>query len=700
MEIITPNTETLDSVLKNTLLQTFGFKDFRPGQHEAITTLLATGRLLCIQPTGHGKSLLYQLPTLLLPGLTLVISPLLALMRDQLLQLNNRFHIPAASLNSDQTSEENVATINAAKAGLIRILFVAPEQLDDLARLQFLQQLPINFLVVDEAHCISTWGHDFRPSYRQIMQLVRSLEQKNSALKILALTATADSKTEADIKQQLSYDHHQMLVQRTNMDRPNIQLHVIPVSDIAHKLNTITELLLQLKGHGLIYCATRENTELVADYLIQNGIQAAAYHAGFEPEEKRLLQQSFIDNKYRVVVATNALGMGIDKADLRFIIHFDMPGSITSYYQEVGRCGRDGLAAQGVLLFDPADRKIQQHFIDSAQPSKEDFQLIIHTIANAAEAPNLNFIKRFTGLHPTRVTVVIAELLEQNYIHKILQNGRQIYQRTTKNSPPDLSRYQNQYQIKMQELAAMLNYGAQQVSCLMANLRQHLGDIDANHCGHCSVCSTLPFQINNNSAQISVITNWLLNRSVTIEAVKINNISPGIAVLDGKLRSHLFIKFMQQRAQSNLEQPSISEELLLHLKQQLNVLCQRHVFGCIITIPSRTWSARNAISDMLSQHLAVPVLLDLLHWKQLPEARQGELLNNDQRRYNVDKKMGITMKNTLPQGAILLLDDYTGSGNTLKEAARALRKEANCKNEIVPFTIAAVKWHLGKSGMI
>lgn len=196
--------QSLNKKIYAILQQQFGFTDFRPGQLEAITALMTHGRLLCIQPTGHGKSLLYQLPAVLLDGLTLVISPLLALMRDQVTQLEQRFHIPAASINTDQTEAENHHIRKAVLDGRIRILFVAPEQLDNLARFEFLLSLPINLLVIDEAHCISAWGHDFRPSYRQIIQLANALADKNPSVKMLGLTATANEKTESDIKAQFT----------------------------------------------------------------------------------------------------------------------------------------------------------------------------------------------------------------------------------------------------------------------------------------------------------------------------------------------------------------------------------------------------------------------------------------------------------------------------------------------------------------
>ncbi len=687
--------------LTHLLQEKFNLSSFRPGQREAIETLLTQNRLLCIQPTGHGKSLLYQLPSLLLPGITLVISPLLALMRDQLSQLNQRFKIPAFSLNTDQTEQENYQAMQAATHGECKILFVSPEQLDNLQRFNFFLQLPISLLVIDEAHCISTWGHDFRPSYRQIIQLIQAVEKRNLELKILGLTATADQKTAEDIIKQLSSDQHKIIIQRAPMDRPNIRLSVLPVNGLAEKLATIIELLPQLEGTGIIYCATRENTELVASYLQHVKINAVAYHAGLNADEKRLIQHDFLNNKYRVIAATNALGMGIDKTDLRFVIHFDTPGSITAYYQEVGRAGRDGQAANGILLFDSKDQKIHRYFIETSEPTKTDFELMLQTIKETNEPSNLMTLKRLTGLHPTRVTVVLAELIEQSFIEKKLQNGLQVYLLTGKKANPDLTRYINQRESKTQELTAMMQYGEKQVLCLMAALRQRLGDTDAKACKQCNQCRPTLFIINYSALTLSNINHWLKHRVVDIEGNKTNNLSKGIALLDGTLRSPLFVHFMRHRLSSSAEDLGMSEELLNLVKQSLAKLHVQTPLGCLIAIPSRTWGAREALLEQLAAHLDIPNYPNYLIWHTLPAARQGELLNNDQRRYNVDRKLTVANNNSIiVKDTILLLDDYIGSGATMKEAARVLRKTAALTNNIIPFTIASVKWRLGQKGVV
>ncbi len=479
--------------LLSTLQNQFHMQSFREGQLEALMTLMTKNRLLCIQPTGYGKSLLYQLPSILLDGITLVISPLLALMRDQLQQLKNRFHIPAASMNTDQTPEENRNAREAARRGKIKILFIAPEQLNFVDRFEFILSLPIKLLVVDEAHCISTWGHDFRPSYRQITKLIKAIIKKDADIKLLALTATANKKTEEDIKNQFKINRKTLTVHRESMERKNLRLSVIHTQGVESKLATLTQLFTSLKGSGLIYCATRENTENVAEYLNSQGIRAIAYHAGISIQSKLKIQNDFLDDRYPVIAATNALGMGIDKPNLRYVIHYDFPGSITAYYQEVGRAGRDGQLADGILIYDRSDRKIQRFFIESL-PKPEDFEEIIAEVDREEEGINLTTLRHLTGMHSTKLSVILSELVEQEFLNKIYIHGFQFYQKTKKKGSPDLSRFQNQYQVKLKDLDAMQYYAEQSHQCLMEFLRIALGDKKTSPCQQCSQCAATSSQ--------------------------------------------------------------------------------------------------------------------------------------------------------------------------------------------------------------
>jgi ATP-dependent DNA helicase RecQ len=679
--------------LDRALAERFGFDSFRPGQRRSVEELLlGSGSLLCIQPTGYGKSLLYQLPAALLDGITLVVSPLLALMRDQLRHLNERFGLPAASINSDQSEEENEAARVAAAEGRVRLLFVSPEHLDHVDRFEALAALPIRLLVVDEAHCISTWGHDFRPAYRQIVHLLRALQERHPELRVLGLTATADERVEADIRAQLQRPGAPpLVVHRSSMDRPNLSLAVVGLAGMAEKLAYLAQLVPRLPAPGIIYCATRERTELVAGYLQSHGLPAEAYHAGLDPERKRELQAGFLHGDCPVIAATNALGMGIDKSDLRYVIHVDVPGSVTAYYQEVGRAGRDGRPARGILLYDPEDRRIQEHFIDSAQPQPEDFSAVLEALA--AEPLGLTALKVRTGLHPTRVTVVTAELVEQGFLRKRSAGGRQVYELTEKTGAPELDRYRTQQAVRTRELAAMLAYGQLETDCLMATLRRALGDREAAACGRCSLCRGQRSTVDV-AAAAAEAQHWLESRPSPIAASARPELAEGLAILDGEIAGPLFRAFFRGREAADPLPPELAELLRRHAR----ALAQRFEFSAVAAAPSRDWRQREEALAIAAEALGVPALPDLLVWREEPAARQGELRNNDQRRENVDNTMRLGAGSV--RGDLLLLDDFVGSGATLKEAARVLRKEAKLKRAIVPLTLARVRWKLGAAGRV
>jgi len=695
---IVPAMQDVD--LDRVLNERFGLEAFRPGQRAAIEALLQDQRLLCIQPTGHGKSLLYQLPATLLPGLTLVISPLLALVRDQVAQLGARFSIPAVAINSDQEDSENAAAMRAAATGEAKILFVSPERLDNVEAWQFLLGLAIDLVVVDEAHCISTWGHDFRPSYRRIVDAVRSLAQQREGVRVLGLTATASARTEQDIAKQLAPDpEHPLTVMRASMDRANLSLGTCSVAGPAQKLGWLDAYLHQVQGNGILYCATRDQTEVVATFLSALGHDVVAYHAGLPPEDKRSLQAAFTRGAHKAIAATNALGMGIDKADLRFIVHVDVPGSITAYYQEVGRAGRDGEPAQGVLLFDPADRRIQAHFIKSAQPTPDDFAQVQAIVRPDSQGqwPNLMQIKKQSGLHPTRVSVVLAELREQGHIDKVLDGRRQVYRPVQgDHAALDLTRYERQHQVRTAELTAMMDYAGDKVACAMQALRVALGDPEAATCGRCTLCTPHTWSLPAPGTGAAAAHEWLSERVIPLAAVRTHKVSQGVALLSSEDRSPDFVRFMKARSQGDA---TLAPPLVELLDARIAGLKTRHTFAAIVAAPSRTWSQREHMAEHLAAQLGVP-WLDVLTWQQAPEARQGELLNNDQRRDNVKGKLTCTLPKLEDSKALLVLDDYTGSGATLAEVARTLRKDAAWTGPIVPLVVAKVRWRLGARGLV
>lgn len=668
----------INKKLEEILQKTFKLETFRPGQLEIIKGLLKSNRVLAIQPTGYGKSLLYQLPAVYLGGITVVISPLLALIRDQITQLKNRFNIFAGTLNTDQTVDENLATKKALKSGKMQIVFIAPEQLENKEQFTFFCSLPINLLVIDEAHCISVWGHDFRPSYRQIIQLVNALSEKNPKLKLLALTATANRETEEDIKAQISHQQP-VTIFRESMDKPNINLSVITVRGIGSKLATLKKLINSLSGSGVIYCSTRENTEIVYHYLLTQKINAAAYHAKLPLSNKLALQQEFIKSDTLVIAATNALGMGIDKPNLRFVIHFDFPGSLTAYYQEIGRAGRDGLPAQGILLYDPSDEKIHQYFIQASQPSEKDFQKVLQAIKASNEWTTLATLKQESELNPNKLTVVLSELLEQELIEKDYQKYSVIYKLRKIEKICDLSRSIQKLKAKYAELRKIQYFAEQKTQCLMLILREALGDTQAKRCGRCSICSAANLTAIDDPEALVNISLWLTHRTVSISLPEENdnNALPGIALLDGRRQTSGLNSFVERRCENDSEQYGLNSTLLRLLQDTLNELNHVYQFSSIIPLPSLSWLNRNSLSSYLARLLNIPVLLNLLSWNSISE--EGSL-----------KKMSLSKNQMPPKGTILLFDDYIVSGKTLNVAINLLREQAKIVNPIFPFCIGSL----------
>ena len=349
------------STAVTSLREHFGFDNFREGQREVIESILAGKDVVVVMPTGSGKSLCYQLPAMILDGVTLVVSPLIALMKDQVDALRAR-GLPATFVNSSIPETEQRARIESLRRGEHKLVYIAPERFRSSRFNAALRSIPISLFAVDEAHCISTWGHDFRPDYLRLRHVINSLGN----IRTLALTATATPYVRSDIIQQLGLQKPQTFI--SGFDRPNLRIEVVHTEKEREKITRIKRLAQSHEGSGIVYASTRKAVEQVGRELKKLGLRVSTYHAGMSDAVRVRAQEDFMSGRTQMIVATNAFGMGIDKRDIRFVAHYQMPGSIEAYYQEIGRAGRDGLPSTCVLLFNYADKNTHDFFIEGSYP--------------------------------------------------------------------------------------------------------------------------------------------------------------------------------------------------------------------------------------------------------------------------------------------------------------------------------------------
>ncbi len=486
-----------DATPRDILRDTFGYDDFRPGQLEIIEHILDGDDLLGVMPTGSGKSLCYQLPACLLDGVVVVVSPLIALMQDQL-ETVQAADIPSTVINSSVSRSERRQRLSALADGDLSLVFVAPERFDNERFQNALDSIDVGLLAVDEAHCISHWGHDFRPDYLRLGEVREQLDEPP----VLALTATATRQVREDILEQLDIPDAEIVL--GGFERPNLYFDVFHAVSNRDKLDRTADALEERPGHSsVVYCATRKQVEEVYDHLDERDLVAGAYHGGMKSSRRAEIQSAFMAGDLPILVATNAFGMGVDKSDIRNIIHFNMPGSLEAYYQEAGRAGRDGEPARCLLMYDPSDRDIHDFFVENSYPEIDIIEGVWrqlakrgtgrHEVGAETIADHLSRSPGQSSVHPWAVETSLNLLSDAGHISTGRRQGQPWVEVRDRSRVRDLridrDRLKERRDISEKHIKDVVTY-AEGNGCRQAFLLHYFGTTPSfgDHCERCDNC--------------------------------------------------------------------------------------------------------------------------------------------------------------------------------------------------------------------
>lgn len=654
------------------LQQTFKLPKFYDEQWLTIEKILNGEKVLLIEKTGFGKSLCFQFPASIFEGTTVIFSPLIALMRDQVKKLTS-LGISAKCINSEQTSEENSQIIEYAKQGKIKILYIAPERQENSEWIEATQQMKLSMVVVDEAHCISVWGHDFRPAFKRIINLVNLLPEN---LPVLATTATATKRVEKDIEKQIG---NGITTIRGNLMRDNFKLSVVKVASQDEKLIWLGQNIEKLPGTGILYTGTRVETEIYSKWFEYLNISTTAYNAGLDAESRIAIENGLMKNEWKCIISTNALGMGIDKPDIRFIIHTQIPQSPIHYYQEIGRAGRDGNPAHIILFYSPEDKKLPEAFIEGGRPSIKKYEKVIETIKSDLLGER-ELIKQ-NNIKQNQFRVIKADLIEQGIIREVMIGKNKKYEFVSGSPPLNTKAFEELRDAKLTDLDNMLAY-IDTTDSRMKFLCDYLGDNTSHSFTNCDNTGVKKIVINISPEWTESLQKFRENYFPEL-AVETNysNIVNGVAA------SYYGVSNVGAALhRSKYEQSGDFPDFLI----SLTLKAFRKKFGnekfdlVVYVPPTASGDLVKNFAEKIAQVLKFPISHNLQKARSTQEQKVFE--NGYLKIENVSNAFTYTAPDEIRGKSILLIDDIFDSGATIKEVGKILTNFGVTK--IAPIVIA------------
>ena len=650
----------------------FGFDKFYDEQWETIEKIFKGERVLLIEKTGFGKSLCFQFPATQFDGTTVIFSPLIALMRDQVKKLT-ALGISAKCINSEQTPEENSQIINEAKAGKIKILYIAPERQENSEWIEATRQMNLKMVVVDEAHCISVWGHDFRPAFRRIINLVKLLP---TGLPVLATTATATKRVELDVAQQIGGN---ITTLRGNLMRDNFKLFVVKVNSEDEKLIWLGKNLEKLPGSGILYTGTRVDTEIYSKWFEHLKISSTGYNAGLDPESRIAIENGLMNNQWKCIISTNALGMGIDKPDIRFIIHTQIPQSPIHYYQEIGRAGRDGQPSYIILFYNPKDKELPEAFIEGGRPSIKKYEKV--TAAVKEELLGERDLMRRTNLKQNQIRVIKEDLIEQGIIREVMIGKSKKYEFVPNSQPLNTKTFEELRNAKTKDLDSMIQY-VETTESRMKFLCDYLGDTSNHTFTNCDNTGEKKIVVQTPQEWIDKLQAFREDYFPELE-VEAN----GSNIVNGVASSYYGVSNVGAALhRSKYEGGGDFPDFLLKLVlKAFRKKFGQEKFDLVVYVPpTSSGDLVKTFATTVAQILKFPISHNLKKLRQTSEQKvfENSYLKSD----NVKDAFTFSEPNEVNGKSILLIDDIFDSGATVKEVGRILTNFGAVK--IAPIVIA------------